>query len=223
VSFIVALLAAGGVAFNNLQQPKHAVMPAHISMSSAKLASTALAKLAVRGRAPMTGYSREKFGGEWAAVDSCDMREYILARDMKNVQYRSDGCTVQSGTLNDPYTGKTIDFTRGAGTSEAVQIDHVVAIGDTWQTGAQQLNFSTREQLYNDPLELLAVDGPANQQKGDSDAASWLPSNKAYRCRYIARQIAIKVKYHLWVTTPEYGAMRQVLGSCPTQSLPITN
>jgi hypothetical protein len=150
------------------------------------------------------------------------MREYILARDLTQVTFRpDDGCTVVSGTLDDPYTGKTIHFTRGPSTSEAVQIDHVVALGDTWQKGAQQLSPQTREQLYNDPLELLAVDGTANQQKGDGDAATWLPADKAYRCRYIARQIAVKAKYHLWVTGAEHDAMAHILSTCPTQALPV--
>ncbi len=149
------------------------------------------------------------------------MRDLILARDMTNVQYRSTSdCTVTAGTLEDPYSGKTIQFLRGPGTSEAVQIDHVVAIGDAWQKGAQQLSSTLREQLYNDPLELLAVDGAANQQKSDGDAATWLPSNKSYRCRYVARQIAVKAKYHLWVTTAEHDAMARILATCPTQEVP---
>lgn len=169
----------------------------------------------------MTGYSRDQFGSGWAAVGTCDMREYILARDMTNVIFRSDSCTVQTGTLDDPYTGKIIHFTRGPSTSQTIQIDHVVALGDSWQKGAQQLASQTREQLYNDPLELLAVDGSANQQKGDGDAATWLPANKAYRCRYIARQIAVKAKYHLWVTQAEHDAMARILSTCPTQALPV--
>jgi hypothetical protein len=74
--------------------------------------------------------------------------------------------------------------------------------------------------LANDPLELLAVDGPANQQKGDGDAATWLPSNKSFRCEYIARQIAIKQKYALWVTSAEKDSMKAVLNTCPGQALP---
>ena len=103
------------------------------------------------------------------------MRNYILARDMTNISYVEDACKVQSGTLADPYTGSTINFARGADTSDDVQIDHVVALSDAWQKGAQQLTSADRYSLANDPLNLLAVDGTANQNKGDSDAASWLP------------------------------------------------
>lgn len=183
----------------------------------------ALGELAIKGRAPMTGYSRQQFGGEWANEGTCNMRDLILARDMTAVVDKPNSCEVETGTLNDPYIGQTIHFQRGQGTSNAIQIDHVVAIGDAWQKGAQQISLASREQLYNDPLELLAVDGPANEQKGDGDAATWLPPNKAYRCRYVARQIAVKAKYSLWVTPAEHDAMARILSSCPDQLLPISN
>lgn len=170
-----------------------------------------LDKLAVKGRAPKTGYAREQFGNGWGKTDGCSTRDIILYRDLKNTVL-SDVCTVMSGTLDDPYTGKTIQFSHD--NASAIQIDHVVALSDAWQTGAQQLSSETRKQLANDPLELLAVDGPANQQKGDGDAATWLPKNKAFRCEYVARQIAVKAKYLLWVTQAEKAAMNRVLGAC---------
>lgn len=189
--------------------------------ASTELAVTALAKLAVKGRAPKTDYAREQFGAGWADVDACDMRQYILARDLADEVLDTDGCTVLSGTLNDPYTGEVIAFQRGASTSSKVQIDHVVALSDAWQKGAQNLDVSVRTEFANDPLNLLAVDGPTNNKKSDSDAASWLPPNKDYRCRYVARQIAVKVKYQLWVTQAEHDAISQILGTCPEQVLPV--
>jgi hypothetical protein len=102
-----------------------------------------------------------------------------------------------------------------------VQIDHVVALSDAWQKGAQAIEFSDRVVFANDPLNLLAVDGPANQKKGDSDAASWLPSNRQFRCQYVARQIAVKQKYSLWVTEAEKAAMKRVLNGCGEQRLPV--
>ena len=131
-----------------------------------------------------------------------------------------ESCNVTQGTLNDPYTGKVIAFVRGSATSGDVQIDHVVALSDAWQKGAQQLTKDKRIELANDPLELLAVDGPANQQKSDGDAATWLPPNKAFRCQYVTRQIAVKQKYSLWMTQAEYDAVATVLQSCPKQTLP---
>jgi hypothetical protein len=184
------------------------------------LALEALNTLEVKGRAPKTGYARAQFGDGWQQVGTCNTRDHILARDMTNVVYKSStDCDVTSGTLNDPYTGKVITFVRGATTSDLVQIDHVVALSDAWQTGAQNLSVKDRILIANDGLNLLAVDGKTNQDKSDADAASWLPPNKAYRCQYVARQVAVKQKYHLWVTGAEKDAIKNVLSTCPDQHL----
>ena len=184
------------------------------------IAIDALETLEIKGRAPKTDYSRDKFGPGWLTVDGCDTRNIILNRDLDNVII-DEKCQVQQGDLEDPYTGKRLSFIRGANTSSAVQIDHVVALSDAWQKGAQLLTTERRIQLSNDPVELLAVDGPANQQKSDGDAATWLPSYVPFRCQYVARQIAVKQKYELWVTQAEHDAMRRVLSVCPSQLLPI--
>lgn len=175
--------------------------------------------LAVKGKAAATGYTREQFGQAWTddndvkfGRNGCRTREDILARDLNNVL--NQGCKVMSGTLEDPYTAKTIQFTRGPQSSSAVQIDHVVALKNAWITGAQQLSERQRVNLANDPLNLLAVDGPTNEAKGDGDAATWLPPNKGFRCAYVTRQIQVKAKYTLWVTQAEKTSMQKVLESC---------
>lgn len=178
-----------------------------------------LQTLPVKGRAPKTDYSRKQFGEGWAISGGCDMRNIILNRDLRDAAV-NEKCQVTQGVLDDVYTSKTITFQRGADTSADVQIDHVVALSDAWQKGAQQLSPVEREALANDPLELMAVDGEANQQKSDGDAATWLPPNKPFRCQYVARQIAIKKKYRLWVTAAEKSAMETVLSGCPGQKLP---
>lgn len=183
-------------------------------------ALVALDELETKGRAPKTGYQRTQFGSGWSREDGCDTRNRILARDMRQLQM-NERCQVTRGSLEDPYTGKVIQFVRGSSSSSAVQIDHVVALSNAWQTGAQQLSEVRRVAFANDPLNLLAVDGPANQQKGDGDAATWLPSSVAFRCQYVARQIAVKQKYSLWVVLPEKEAMQRVLRGCPAQSLPL--
>jgi hypothetical protein len=183
-------------------------------------AVAALKVLPVKSWASHTGYQRSQFGDGWGDIGFCDTRNYILKRDLRNIVMRSgENCIVASGTLNDPYTGKVINFVRGVKTSLAVQIDHVVALSNAWSTGAQQLSYAKRVQLANDPLELLAVDGPTNESKSDSDAANWLPRT-AYRCAYVARQIAVKRKYQLWVTSQEKSAMAGVLSTCPGFKLP---
>lgn len=184
-----------------------------------ELALDILKKLSIKGRAPKTGYSRKQFGDGWRSIDGCSVREIILNRDLTDVRL-DDSCHVLSGTLNDPYTGKIMNFKRGSETSASVQIDHVVALSDAWQKGAQQLSKEERQELANDPLELLAVDGPANQKKADGDAATWLPSNKSFRCEYVARQIAVKHKYRLWLTQAEYDAIYKILQSCPEEKVP---
>jgi len=180
------------------------------------LAAEALEKLPVKGRAPKTDYSRSQFGSGWATVSGCDTRNIILHRDLQNPVVDKK-CIVTSGTLQDPYTATTIEYVKG---SSDIQIDHVIALSDAWQTGAANLTRELRIQLANDPLELIAVQGDANQQKSDGDAATWLPSNKDFRCQYVARQIAVKQKYSLWVKPAEKQAMIDVLSSCPGQTLP---
>jgi hypothetical protein len=144
-----------------------------------------------------------------------------LKRDLTAVTYtNSVPCKVQTGVLADPYTGTTINFIRGAGTSSAVQIDHVVALSDAWQKGAQQLTLEQRTAFANDPLNLQATDGPTNIKKGDGDAATWLPSNRSFRCEYVARQISVKATYKLWVTQAEHDAMASVLANCSGQLAP---
>lgn len=217
VILLCASMAAGILALpDNWQSTAPTAAPAQTPTGSA---AETLQQLPIKGRAPKTDYARTQFGDGWKVLDGCDTRNVILNRDLTNVKI-GDGCKVLSGTLNDPYTGKMINFTRGAGTSDDVQIDHVVALSDAWQKGAQQLSPAEREQLANDPLELLAVDGISNQQKSDSDAATWLPPNKAFRCQYVARQIAVKAKYRLWVTQAEHDAMAKTLAACPGQALP---
>lgn len=187
-------------------------------------ASQALGSLPIKGRAPKTGYSRDMFSDGWANLGGCNVRNFILKRDMTNVVTQSlTDCTVLSGILHDPYTDKVIIFNKSSTGSAEVQIDHVVALSNAWQTGAQQISPDQRFQLSNDPLNLLAVDGPTNQKKSDADAATWLPPNKSYRCQYVARQIAVKQRYSLWVTQAEHDAMKGVLSNCPSQVLPIVN
>lgn len=190
---------------------------------AATLALAQLDTLPVKGRAPKTGYDRALFGQAWTddvTVDGghngCDTRNDILRRDLVDITIKpgSNNCTVLTGTLHDTYTASTIAFTRGEGTSNAVQIDHVVALSDAWQKGAQQLDEQTRRNLANDPLNLQAVDGPTNSQKSDGDAATWLPPNKSYRCPYVTRQVQVKAKYNLWVTQAEKDAIARVLSDC---------
>ena len=198
-------------------------LPAPASSADASGALATLETLEVKGRAPRTGYDRDLFGDRWTddvAVEfghnGCDTRNDILRRDLVDVVFKpgSNDCAVLSGVLNDPYTGTTVDFQRGPGSSADVQIDHIVALSDAWQTGAQGWDEFKRRNFANDPLELQTTLGWVNQQKGDGDAATWLPPNTAYRCTYATRIVNIKAAYQLWVTPAERDALARVLNDC---------
>ena len=189
----------------------------------ARLATVVLETLLVKGRAPKTGYSREAFGPSWADTDynGCDTRNDMLRRDLGGVTVKrgTHGCVVLEGVLVDPYSGEEVRFIKGE-SSDLIHIDHVVSLSNAWQTGMFQRGPEERRIFANDPLNLLAVQGWLNQQKGDGDAATWLPPRKGYRCVFVARQIAVKAAYSLWLTPPEKQAMLRILRACPGQVLP---
>ncbi len=178
------------------------------------------------------GYDRERYFGGWASngCGSATTRDTILARDLKGA-VENPRCQVTSGTLTDPYTGRTIQFRRGRNTSSAVQIDHVVALLDAWESGARDWDQAKRVEYANSPDVLLASDGPANMAKGsgldvngtalyrpqDSGAPDvWMPDNKAYRCDYMAKRATIKSKWGLTMTPREKQQTVSVLSQCVT-------
>ena len=179
------------------------------------LAIDVLEELEVKGRAPKTGYSREQFYDGWPSVDGCSLRQRILKRELGETA-RLEGCNVVAGEYDEPYTGEHIVLTSRDEVSK-IQIDHVVALSDAWQKGAQYMPKEKREEIATDPLNLLAVDSEANKQKSDGDAATWLPKNKKFRCQYVARQVSVKYKYSLWVTQAEKDAIVRVLNNCPNE------
>lgn len=194
------------------------------AMAQENNALEAVSTLTVRQTDSVSGYDRDLF--QWNKFDEdgdgCDTRNDILARDLDNIS-KQDKCVVLSGILDDPYTGDRIDFQRGQSTSSKVQIDHIVALSDAWNSGASHWNESKLRAFGNDPYNLAAVDGTANTQKSNSSADEWLPANAAARCLYVATQVGVKEHYALTVTQTEAQKMREVLGSCPTQSIPQSN
>lgn len=209
---VVAVLAI------NLWTPNYAIA----TKIKSERADLVIESIAVKGRAAKTGYDRSSFS-HWRDPDrnGCDARNDTLRRDLTNLVIKTDsnGCKVLAGVLPDPYSGKNIEFIFGA---SQIDIDHVVALSNAWQTGAFGLSDEMRMQLANDPLNLLAVSASLNRQKGDGDAATWLPPMKSYRCQYVSRQIAVKKKYGLWLTKPEKVAILGLLAKCPNQELPTS-
>lgn len=185
---------------------------------SAPLATAILTKLEIKGRAPKTGYSRDEFYSGWPDIEGCSLRQRIIKRELgENATLDSNNCTVVAGEFDEPYTGAHMTFSEKSDFSKGLQIDHVVALSDAWQKGAQYMSAEIRYNIATDPLNLLAVESKANQGKSDGDAATWLPPNKAFRCAYVARQISVKYKYSLWVTEAEHDAMAHVLETCPDE------
>jgi hypothetical protein len=223
--------AAGTTVTQPVTTPGSTAAPApEVGVPPAGGAAAALSRLPVAEWDRSAPYSRDAFGERWSddidvpgGHNGCDQRSDVIRRDLAAVviKPRTQGCVPLSGTLLDPYSGASIAFVRGADTSAAVQIDHVVALSNAWRTGAQRLTAQQRQDFAGDPLGLLAVAGPVNQAKGDDDAAAWLPPNEAYRCAYVARQIAVKTAYGFWVTPAEAAAMGTVLATCPGQPLPV--
>ncbi|MDN4648142.1 HNH endonuclease family protein [Curtobacterium sp. PsM8] len=161
-------------------------------------------------------YARTAFGPAWADVDhnGCDTRDDILARDLRNITRAGDGCTVLSGNLADPYTGKSNVFTRGVATSTKVQVDHRYPLSAAWSAGAWSWSDQQRERFANDPLELVAADGPANEAKGDSGPADWVPSNAAYACTYDNAFVQVAAKYDLTVSAADRSSLTRTLTTC---------
>nr|WP_309484492.1 HNH endonuclease family protein [Streptomyces himalayensis] len=167
-------------------------------------------RLQVKGRGPKTGYDRDEFGYAWMdtadgvplARNGCDTRNDLLKRDGRELRFRSGSdCVVVSMTLQDPYKGQSIKWLKQR--AAEVQIDHVVPLSYSWQMGASRWPESKREQLANDPLNLLPVDGPTNSSKGDSGPASWLPPSKPIRCSYAVRFGQVALKYEMPVTAAD--------------------
>ena len=171
-----------------------------------------------------TGYSRLLFGSDWLDPDGngCDARSEVLRRDLTEVEIRprTNGCIVERGVLRDPYTGIVERFQRGPTTSDAVQVDHVVALSNAWRTGAQAWTPAQRAAFANDPLELLAVRKASNADKDYQDVAGWLPPEPSRRCAFVARVVAVKAAYGLRMTQAEHDTAAAVLTTCPEQPSP---
>ncbi|MFC7936358.1 HNH endonuclease family protein [Streptomyces sp. NPDC057387] len=175
--------------------------------------------LTTKGRGPKTGYDRDEFGYAWMdtadgvplARNGCDTRNDLLKRDGQKVRFRSGSdCVVIAMTLDDPYTGTSIEWRKQK--ASEVQIDHVVPLSYSWQMGSSRWPESKREQLANDPLNLLPVEGRANSAKRDSGPASWLPPSKTIRCAYAVRFAQVAAKYELAVTKADKAMMVEQCG-----------
>ncbi|ORB65038.1 HNH endonuclease family protein [Mycolicibacterium tusciae] len=170
-------------------------------------------------------YRRDAFGDSWTdqnpapgGYNGCDTRNDILDRDLVDKAYVSiKRCptAVATGLLHDPYTNADIAFTRGEQTGAAVQIDHIVPLALAWDLGARFWTDDQRLRFANDPANLIAVAGGANQDKGDQEPATWMPPNAAFHCQYAMQFIAVLRGYALPVDAPSAVALRGAASTCP--------
>ncbi len=156
------------------------------------------------------------FGPAWRDVDrnGCDTRNDILRRDLTNVEFRpgTNSCVVVTGVLHDPYTGQVIDFTKDQALK--VQIDHVIPLSYAWGRGAETWSARQRLEFANDPVNLLAVDGPANASKGDKGPSEWLPPDQAHWCAYVLSFAGVAADYGLSVSQEDWDVMTSVAATC---------
>ena len=186
------------------------------------LAGIALMPLRIRSY----DYRRDAFGDSWTddnpapgGHNGCDTRNDILDRDLVDKSYVSiKRCptAVATGLLHDPYTNAEVAFTRGEKTGAAVQIDHIVPLALAWDLGARFWSDDMRLRFANDPANLIAVAGEANQDKGDHEPATWMPPNAAFRCQYAIQFIAVLRGYALPIDAPSATALRDAAATCPT-------
>ena len=221
VILVIALLALAVAVAGWLHWRTPAEHPTPATSSDYDDARAQLAGLPVKGWDRMTDFSRYRFGEAWSddvnvefGHNGCNTRDDILRRDLTDLVVRPGTCYAQSGVLIDPYTGESIAFVRGPQTSDAVQIDHLVSLSDAWYKGAREWDDQHRRDFANDPRNLLAVGAKANFDKAFRDANAWLPPNQAFRCEFVARQVAVKAAYRLWVSAKEKRAMAAVLDHC---------
>jgi len=173
--------------------------------------------LAVSDPAEAPGYEASRFG--WrndTDHNGCDTRNDVLRRDLTDATIKpgTRGCVVASGILTSPYSGERVEFVAGDDGGD-VDIDHVVARKDAWQSGASEWSDEELVRFGNDPLNLLAVEASLNRSHGSRAADEWVPDPEAGACTFTARQVAVKAAYDLTVTTGERAAMVGVLESCP--------
>jgi Protein of unknown function (DUF1524) len=170
-------------------------------------------------------YRRAAFGDSWTddstapgGHNGCDTRNDILDRDLVDKTYvATKRCpnAVATGTLHDPYTSETINLVRGNQTGAAVQIDHLVPLAYAWDQGARNWTNDMRVRFANDPANLLAVDGPVNEDKGDGEPAVWMPPNHAFWCQYAVQFAAVLRGYGLPVDAPSAPVLRDAAATCP--------
>ncbi|WP_020105562.1 HNH endonuclease family protein [Nocardia sp. 348MFTsu5.1] len=213
---ISAVVVAGvGVAINR---------PPDISPDAQRLLGELALIPALAARPDPPDYDRSAFGAAWTddtdaggSGNGCDTRNDILDRDLRDKTFAAvDSCAraVATGEFRSPYSGAWITFRRGQGTGAKVQIDHIVPLSFAWDMGARLWNPAVRQRFANDPANLVAVDGDANQDKSDKQPSQWMPANKGFHCQYAAQFVVVMRTYGLYLDAPSVPVLRSALRRC---------
>lgn len=224
-SVVLAAVAAAGLALWLDRQPSAnenspaAADPTGTVLPDAQRARADLESLTVAWNRNWESYERNAFGPGWsghggepALASGCTAREDVFRRDLIDVRMaQSNPCMVLSGTLVDPYTGERLPYDRFK--ASGIEIDHVVALGDAWRSGASQWDRERRQNFANDVGNLLAVQKQANQDKGSKTPDQWKPRQE-YQCDYARRWVAVKARWNLTVQPTEKSALVDMLGTC---------
>ncbi|WP_313674961.1 HNH endonuclease family protein [Mycolicibacterium sp.] len=180
----------------------------------------------IPGRIRENDYRRTAFGDSWddengapGGRNGCDTRNDILTRDLVDKAFvHTSRCpqAVASGTLRDPYTNATVAFVRGNQVGASVQIDHIVPLAFAWDMGARAWSDALRKRFANDPANLLAVAGKANQDKGDLPPGEWMPPNAGFWCQYALQFAEVVRGYRLAVDEASARELKNAAASCPS-------
>ncbi len=170
------------------------------------------------------GYDRALFE-HWRDIDGdgCDSRDQVLKRDSISLpQVDPVNCNVIAGDWVSPYDGA-----KWTNPSD-IDIDHVIALKEAWDSGAWAWSAAQRKAFANDTSDsrtLLAVTDSVNQSKSDKDPSNWLPPLQSYTCTYLGNWIAVKVRWSLSMDSSEFGRIKNLLQStCSSLNIaPIPN
>lgn len=222
---ILAVVAAGATALwlDHRETPRAGPPPAGDTAGTPLLdiehARSGLDRLTIAWNRKWESYQRNAFGPGWTGrggepelTDGCTARDAVMKRDLTETQLaKSNSCTVLAGTLHDPYTGAQLPYDRYH--ASEIEIDHVVALGDAWRSGASDWDADRRERFANDVGNLLAVQKQANQDKGSRTPDQWKP-RQSYQCDYARRWVSVKGHWGLTVQPTEKRALADMLATC---------
>ena len=195
-----------------------AMMDSAGAANYSKRLRTAISELPVQGEV-RTGYDRSKFQ-HWidADHDGCDTREEVLIAEAKVAPHVGAGCSISGGKWYSYYDEKYWT------TASRIDIDHVVALAEAWDSGARSWTATQRKAYANDLGDgrtLVGVTDTVNAAKGDKDPTAWLPPKAAERCHYIGSWVAVKIRWKLKVDQAEKNKLRSLANACPNVTITV--